>query len=391
MKRTLVSMLVLCAAAAAQAQQEIKVGGIFDLTGITSDVGKPYAQGVRDAVAWTNENGGINGKKIRLVDVDYGYKIPEAVAAFKRMTGDEKVILINGWGTGDTEGLKAQVNQDKIPYISASFSGHLTDPAKTPYNFFVAPSYSDQLRAWLSWVKDDWKDKSRAPKVAFFYGDNAYGKAPIEAGRRFCKENGIDLVDEEIVPGAFQDATSQLLTMKQKGAEYAYINVTTTGVSTIIRDARKLGLTTKFGSNPYGFGEALVAVAKDVAEGATGVMPDVPFGENVPGMKRLIEYHQKNHPADTHDTIYVRGWTYVLVWSEALKRADKKNALTGEGVKAALETFKDFDLGGLTNPVTYTATDHRPSTKTPIYMVKEGKLVKVKEYDMPRKAEWLGL
>ena len=76
------SLLVLCAAAAAQAQQEIKVGGIFDLTGITSDVGKPYAQGVRDGVAWTNENGGINGKKIRLVDVDYGYKIPEAVAAY---------------------------------------------------------------------------------------------------------------------------------------------------------------------------------------------------------------------------------------------------------------------------------------------------------------------
>ena len=178
------ALLILCAAAAARAQApagggEIKVGGIFDLTGITSDVGKSFAQGVRDGVQWTNDNGGINGKKIRLVDVDYGYKIPEAVAAYKRMVGDDKVILINGWGTGDTEGLKAQVNQDKIPYLSASLSGHLTDPSKTPYNFFVAPSYSDQLRAWLRWVKDDWKDKSRNAKVAFFYGDNAYGKAPI--------------------------------------------------------------------------------------------------------------------------------------------------------------------------------------------------------------------
>src|SRR2546421_9691600 len=39
--------------------------------------------------------------------------------------------------------------------------------------------------------------------------------------------------------------------------------VTTTGVSTIIRDARKLGLATKFGSNPYGFGEALVARSEE--------------------------------------------------------------------------------------------------------------------------------
>src|SRR5438132_13724048 len=106
------ALLVLCLAASAQAQQEIKVGGIFDLSGITPDGGKPYAQGVRDAVAWTNENGGINGKKIRLIAVDTGYKIPEAVATYKRMAGDEKVIMINGWATGDTEALKGQVAQD---------------------------------------------------------------------------------------------------------------------------------------------------------------------------------------------------------------------------------------------------------------------------------------
>src|SRR2546421_3326960 len=110
-------------------------------------------------------------------------------------------------------------------------------------------------------------------------------------------------------------------------------------------------------------------------------MPDGPFGETPPGMKRLIDSPQKTHPADTHDAMYVRGWTYVLVWSEALKRADKKGALNGPGVKAALEELKDFDLGGLTSPITYTDKDHRPSTKTPIYMVKNGKLAKVKDYD----------
>jgi branched-chain amino acid transport system substrate-binding protein len=371
--------------------QEIKVGGLFDLTGITSDVGKPYAQGVQDGVAFVNAHGGINGKKIKLVSVDYGYKIPEAVSAYKRLVTDEKVVMINGWGTGDTLALKDFVNKDKIPYFSASFAGDLTDPSKTPYNFFVAPSYSDQIRAWLSWVKADWKDKSRAPKVAFFYGDNAYGRAPIEAGRRFCKESGIDLVDEEVVPGNFQDATSQLLTMKQKGADYAYINVTTTGVSLILRDAKKLGLVTKFGSNPYGFSEALPAVAKDAAEGVTGVVPHVPFGENVPGMKALVEFHKANHPNDTHDALYVRGWSYVQVWAEVLRRADKAGQLTGEGVKKAAETLKDFDIGGLTSPVSYSPTDHRPSTKTPVYQIKGGKLVKVAEYEMPRKPEWLGL
>src|SRR2546428_12468712 len=90
----------------AQAQsQEIKVGGLFDLTGITSDVGKSFAQGVRDGVQWTNANGGINGKTIKLIDVDYGYKMPEAVPAHKRMPGHDKVIMSNGWGNSATRAL----------------------------------------------------------------------------------------------------------------------------------------------------------------------------------------------------------------------------------------------------------------------------------------------
>src|SRR5947209_1296183 len=103
----LLALLLLAAPA------EIRVGGLFDLTGATSDVGKSFAKGVRDAVQWTNENGGINGKTIKLFEVDYGYKMPETVAAYKRLVDDDKVIMINGWGTGDTEALKDRVNKDQ--------------------------------------------------------------------------------------------------------------------------------------------------------------------------------------------------------------------------------------------------------------------------------------
>jgi branched-chain amino acid transport system substrate-binding protein len=342
-------------------------------------------------VEWTNSHGGINGKRLKLVEVDYGYKIPEAVAAYKRMVNEEKVVMISGWGTGDTEALKAFISQDKIPYVSGSFAAALTDPSKTPYNFFVAPTYSDQLRAWLAWVKEDWKDKSRNPKVAFFYGDNAYGRAPMEAGRQYAKEIGIDLVDEEIIPGNLQDATSQLLNMQRKGADYAYINVTTTGVSIVLKDAAKLGLKTKFGSNPWGFSESLAAVAKGAAEGATGAMPHPPYGSDVPGMKKILDFNKDKTPKVPLDCIYVRGWASTLVWTEALRRADKAGNLTGEGIKNALETLRNFDLGGLSPNVTYTPTDHRATTKTTIYMIKDAALAKIKEYEMPRKPEWLGL
>jgi branched-chain amino acid transport system substrate-binding protein len=371
---------------------EIKIGGIFDLTGITSDVGKSYAQGIRDAVEWTNAHGGVNGKRLKLVEVDYGYKIPEAVAAYKRLVGDERVALIAGWGTGDTEALREQAARDKVPYVSASFSAHLADPAKNPYNFFAAPTYSDQLRAWLKWVKDDWKDKSRNPRVAALFGDNAYGRSPLNAGKEFAQQNGIDWVYEGVLPGSFQDATSQLLTMQKAGADYAYINVTTTSASIILKDAAKLGLKTKFGSNPYGFSEALAAVAKGAAEGVTGVMPHPPYGSDVPGMKKISDFNQgRDISSPPRDAVYVRGWATTLVTAEGLRRADKAGQLNGEGIKHALETLANFDLGGIGCNVTYTAADHRPCTTTPIYQIRNGVPVKIKDYDVPRKPEWLGM
>ena len=91
-------------------------------------------------------------------------------------------------------------------------------------------------------MKDDWKDKIAQSQGGLLLRRQRVRQGAHRGGAAGTrKEIGVDLVDEEIVPGAFQDATSQLLNMKQKGADYAYINVTTTGVSTVLRDAKKLG------------------------------------------------------------------------------------------------------------------------------------------------------
>jgi len=81
-----------------------------------------------------------------------------------------------------------------------------------------------------------------------------------------------------------------------------------------------------------------------------------------------------------------------MVLTEALKRADKKGKITGPSVKAALETLKDFDTGGLTpEKITFTPTDHRPHSTVSITAIEKGKLVVKKNITLPRKAEWLGL
>ena len=80
----------------AMASKTIKIGGLFDITGGTGSVGTPYAEGVRDYVHYLNDNGGINGMKIELLDVDYQYKIPQALAAYKKFKSAGVVAIMVG-------------------------------------------------------------------------------------------------------------------------------------------------------------------------------------------------------------------------------------------------------------------------------------------------------
>lgn len=380
----IVSAVAIAAAAVASAA-EIKVGHLADLTGPTSSVGNPYAKGVQDYKNWINAHGGINGKKIDMQMFDYAYDKNKAINQYKKYV-EEKVVAIQGWGTGDTEALTGFVAQDKIPYLSASYSAHLTDPAKSPYNFFIAADYTTQLRAGLRYIKESWREK-RPPKIAFIYPNVPYGIAPIKGGKEYAKELGFEVVGDENVDLKAIEANSQMLSLKSKGADFAWIGGTTPSTAVILKDAKKLGLKTKFLVNLWGNDEDLVKMAGDAADGTLGLQAAAIYGENVPGMKLIKEVTKGTH----QNTHYIRGWVSMMVLCEALKLADKKGQLNGPGVKAALESLKDFDTGGLTAKITFTAKDHRPNMAAKIYEYQKGKMVLKKQVELPRKAEWLGI
>jgi len=367
---------------------DIKVGHLADLTGPTGDVGKPYAEGVQAYKEYINAHGGINGKKIDMQMFDYAYDKNKAINQYKKYK-EEKVVAIEGWGTGDTEALVGFVSADKVPYISASYSAHLTDPKKAPYNFFCAADYTTALRAGLMYLKENWKEK-RAPKIVFIYPNHPYGIAPIKGGKEYAKEIGFEVLGDEDVSLKAIEANSQMLSVKNKGADFAWIGGTTNSTAVILKDAKKLGLKTRFFSNIWGIDETTPKLADGAEEGALVMAGSTTYGTNVPGMKLLKEI-TRNQPEPTP---YIRGYVSMMVLVEALKRADKATGgnITGQSVKDALETFRDFDTGGLTpGKITYTDTDHRPFMAVNIMEMEKGKLVLKKTMVLPRKAEWLGL
>ena len=379
---TALAVAIALTAAPFAMAKEIAVGGIFDITGPTGAVGSDYAKGAKAAEKYINDNGGIDGDKIKLIANDYAYKIPKANALYKKYKSVNKVFVIQGWGTGDTNALTPKLKKDKIVYFSASYDGNLTNPKKNPYNFFISASYSTGIRLAMVYAKEQ-----GAKKVCFIYPDHPYGKNPIKAGKGMAKELGLKVGPDEIVGLRAKDATSQLLAMKKFNPDFAWIGGTTPSTAVILKNAAQLKLKTKFIINVWGFDEKLPQMCgKEAWPYAIGVAAVTPWGVDVPGMKAVVA----SAGGKDYTLHYIKSWVSMLVMAEGLKRAKKAGKLNGPGLKAALETLKDFKTGGLTPPITYTPEDHRPSTSIGLFGIKDGKLYKIKDVTLKRQKKYLG-
>ena len=371
-------------AAPAMAQQKIKVGNLLDLTGPTSSTGKISGPGKIDAFAWINANGGINGKMIEVDSVDYSYQTQRAIQQYKKWK-DDGVIAIQGYGTNDTEAMVGFIAEDKIPYFSMSFSGHLTDPSGispkakdgkikvAPYNFFIAPSYSDGNRALILWAAEDWKKKGSAGKPKYIHlGDNhPYPLAPKEAGEELAKESGFDVVPSIQYALAGGDFKAQCLALQSSGANYAFLANTTGANIALLRSCATVGVNVQFMANIWGMDEAGMKAAGKAADGIVQVLGQAQWGSDVPGMKVFRAISNMSDPTGKayRPLPYATGACHVLVLAEAMKIADKAGKLTGPGIKDALEAMKEFvpfGTDGMCSAATWTPTDHRSVDKVTI-------------------------
>jgi branched-chain amino acid transport system substrate-binding protein len=401
----LLAIVFLVGSLSIAAAEQIKIGSLVDTTGATSDVGKDYALGIAEAMHYVNDNGGINGKQVKLYQFDYGYRIPEALTKyklFKRL----KVVSVLGWGTGDTEALSPTITKDKMPYVSASYSAHLTDPKKTPYNLFFATDYSTNARAAITaWFDKKWPKHpdygKRKPRFACSYMfASGYASAPIKAIKDQATLLGFDIGPDQDVTLWAIDAKSQVLALKNFKPDLVWHGNTTMSTAATIRDAFALGLGADHIVNNWGFDENLPKLAGKASEGVMGGAVCAFFGEDVPLMDQVVEYAKKYNPGIPREKRLIRtvqAWGDVLVLWEALKRADKAGDLSGESIlKNGFETMRNYDIGLGAPPITYTSTDHRAATGLPIYEVSNGKFQIVEKVDLksrwPEKwsKEWLG-
>ncbi|MGQ0571821.1 MAG: ABC transporter substrate-binding protein [Armatimonadota bacterium] len=407
----LLAAMVIPVGAQAPIPSTIKVGALFDLTGPTSDVGVDYHKGVLDHVRYINESqSGVRGKvRIDLVWADYAYRIPESLNLYRKYRDVDRVQAIIGWGTNDTEALKEQIAADQIPYISASYSSHLNDPSKTPYNFYPVSSYSDQIRAVLKYARDlARKERIANPKFVFVYPDHPYGRAPIPAGKDYAKELGFEVGPDQIVALTALEARGQVSAIRSFGADFAWLGGTTNSASVTVRDASQAGLKTRWFVNVWGYDENMIKLIGQSAENVYGSTPHAYFGEPVPGMRTIYDAYKRFQGKEVpkfdwgttqtpYIASYIRGWLNVYMLKKGLETIvdgwssyGPAGGFAGTNVRSAIELLKNWDPDGLAPPITVSRSDHRPSTTTRIVQVKNGRIGIVETVTVERRSNWLG-
>ncbi|MCG8428691.1 MAG: ABC transporter substrate-binding protein [Chromatiales bacterium] len=401
--------LLAFSAGSAMAADAIQVGHLATYTGPTSAVGKPYGQGVADAMTYINNQGGINGKMLDFDTVDYSYNAPRAVATYKKWMARKKPVAIQGWGTADTEALVQFVSKDKVFFMSASYSSHLTDPtgkskhvkAAAPFNFFYGPSYSDGCRGLVQWAAEDFKSKGGSGKPKFIHmGDNhPYPNAPKAACAAYAEELGFDVLNPivySLKPGDFK---AQCLSLKDSGADYAYLANTSGSNISLLKSCNTVGVDTQFLSNVWGWDENAMKATGSVGNGLAWVVGASSWKDDNPGMKTMREVSKVSDKSgkEARPLHYMRGVCTGMFMRDAMMAADKAGGINAVNMKAAMENMKDHvpaGMEGACTPHTWTAEDHRGTVDVMVYRSVDGeaqKMEKIYTAKLPRRDEWLGM
>lgn len=374
----------------------VKIGGIFDESGATGDVGAPYAEGARAYYEHLNSQGGIDGVMIQLVSEDYAYDISRAQQIYQSLRDRHNVPAIIGWGTGDTEALRAQIIADEIPFISGSLSENLKDTgSESGYNYLIAATYSDQGRAILEWIAAN-HEGDKPVTVALVYDEsNPFSSSPMDDIKAYAAENLSDdivIVDDILIGLSDQDPQTTLQAYQNSNdvPEYAIIQYTWNQVRNVIRDAHTLGWDTQFIGTNWAAGEGLVPSGSDnqqwveALDGTIAVVTHAfPF-EDLPGMEPIKQYlESKGKSLEDINQKFVQGWASAAIYAEAVRIAIEQTGgteFTGVDFKKAMESIDNLDLGGLAANVTFTPDRHWGTKEIRLGQLKDGKWEIIEDY-----------
>jgi branched-chain amino acid transport system substrate-binding protein len=381
--------LVATGALDASAGHEIVVGLQCDRTGATQTVGVKLCPGYHDYVKLVNSKGGISGHKIRALEIDHEYKVPQGMEAYERHK-KEGAVLIGIYGTPHTYALTQKLTEDRIPGTSPGFGrADATDGTRYPYIFPIAATYWSQGAAAVDFAKKQLGGSLKGKKIAYLFYDNPAGREPIPIIEDIAEREGFQLRTFAVPPPGVEMGAQVLDIAQRFRADFVVAHLFGRSPSVSIKELKRVGYPLrKVVSFVWGSAEADIEAAGGMgtAEGYNGLQ-FAGVGTDYPVLSEIRAMYKKEGkepPAEMDSTVYYnRGVLIAAIHLEAIKNALKAKPdgkISGEDVKKGFEQIKGFTLGGLVPPLEVTANDHEGGGWVQIFQVKGGKYVKVTDW-----------
>ena len=343
---------------------EIKIGHIVPYSGPASAYGI-IGKTEEAYFKMINENGGINGRKIKFISYDDAYSPPKAVEQVRKLVeSDEVLVVFNALGTPSNTAIQKYLNSKKVPQLFvATGATKWNDPTHFPWTIGWQPSYQSEARIYAKFLM---KEKPDA-KVAVLYQNDDFGKDYLKGLKDGFAGKASAIIAEESYEVSEPTIDNHIVKLKASGAD-VLISITTPkfAAQTIKKMAEidwkalqiVANVSTSVGAvmKPAGFENGQGVLSAHYAKDAG----DAQWKDD-PGMKKFLAFLDKHYPdADRSNSQVIYGYGAAQTLTKILEMCG--DDLTRANIMKQAANLKDFTPDTLLPGVRIntSATDFAP-------------------------------
>jgi branched-chain amino acid transport system substrate-binding protein len=295
-----------------------------------------------------NDQGGVNGRKIKLLSLDDGYSPPKTVEQHRRLVeGDEVLGIVGTMGTPTNSAIVKYLNSKSVPHIFlASGASKWGDFKSSPWTMGWYPTYRSEGQIYGAYIRENIKDA----KIAILFQNDDYGKDFVAGFKAGLGEAADKLIVQELSYEVTEPTIdSQIITLKASGANVLFSASTAKAAAQAIKKAAELDWhpTHFLVQNANSISSVLTAAGLDKSKGIISTAyikdPADPQFADDDGLKWYLAFMKKYYPeGDVNDPQNEIGVSIGATFVQVLKQCG--NDLTRENLLKQANSIKDLQL-----------------------------------------------
>jgi branched-chain amino acid transport system substrate-binding protein len=343
---------------------EIKIGQTVPFSGPASayaSIGKTQAAYIN----MVNEQGGVNGRKINLIQYDDAYSPPKAVEQVRKLVeSDEVLVTFQIIGTPSNAAVQKYLNTKKVPQLfAATGASKFTDPKNFPWTLGFNPNYFVEGRIYGQYIIKNYPNA----KVGVLYQNDDLGKDYLNGIKAGLGDKAATMVvGEASYETTDPTIDSQILKLKSAGADLFFSASTPKFAAQAIKKNAEIGWAPVhiLDINATSVGAVMQPAGLEASKGVISVNygkdPSDPTWKDDAGLKKYLDFMAKYYPDGDKNSIFnTYGYSTTQLLIHVLKQCG--DDLTRENVLKQATNLKDvrldLSLPGIVN--TTTPNDYR--------------------------------